>query len=106
MKLGMMLAAGSFVLTASSAYADTFQLAQSLGDVLASEQFCGLKYDQAAIATFIKDRVPANDLEFTGNLKGATSLATYSLKNMSQSEKTAHCTQIRRVAASYKFIAE
>ena len=79
------------------------ELANSLGNVLASEEVCDLSYDQAAIAAFIEARVPADDLTFPSNLSLMTSGAAYQLKNMSVSAKTAHCTQAARIAKSYGF---
>lgn len=94
-------------LAASSATAQDFksmQLAHELGSVLASEDACSLSYDQAAIAAFIEKRVRADDMAFSGQLSLQTSGIGYQLKNMSTSAKTAHCTQIGRVAKSYGFI--
>lgn len=78
-------------------------LANELGSVLASEELCGLAYDQAAIAGFIEKRVRADDLAFASSLKMMTSGNEFQLRGMSPSSKTAHCTQIRRVAKSYGF---
>lgn len=81
----------------------SMQLANELGSVLASEELCELQFDQSGIAAFIEKRVKPDDLAFAGNLKAMTSGNGYQLKSMSASAKTAHCTQIRRVAKSYGF---
>ena len=101
----MSLAIGAIVLAAPAVHADS-DLALQLAQVLGSEKSCGLTYDQAAIEAFIKDRVPADDLQFTSQLNLFISGVQFNLQGMSQSQKTAHCTQIRRVAASFKFIKE
>jgi hypothetical protein len=83
---------------------ESLQLAMHLGDVLASEQPCGLSYDQAAISAFIANKVKADDMGFTSNLNIYTFGATSQIRDMSTSQKTAHCAQIKRVAKQYKFI--
>ena len=78
--------------------------AQALGDVLASEEPCGLTYDQDAIGAHIDASVPADDAEFTSMLTMMTMGAAHQLDRMSASALTAHCRQIERVAKSYGFI--
>jgi hypothetical protein len=78
-------------------------LANELGSVLASEELCGLAFDQSAIAAFVEKRVKSDDLSFASSLKMMTSGNELQLRGMSSSSKTAHCTQIRRVAKSYGF---
>lgn len=82
---------------------DTMEIATHLGSVLASENACGLAYDQAAIAAFIEKKVPADDLGFPSMLTTMTSGAQYEIEGMSPSQKTAHCAQIKRIAKSYGF---
>jgi hypothetical protein len=83
---------------------ESFGVATALGDVLGSESFCSLHYNQDAIKKFIDEHVDKNDLEFTSTLKMMTSGSQYQNRSMSPSEKTAHCAQITRVARSYGFI--
>ena len=83
---------------------DSMQLAQSLGDMLASESLCGLHYIQPAIEAFISKRVRADDLEFNSMLTLMTAGADSQLQNLSASAKTAHCAQTSRVAKNYGFI--
>lgn len=94
--------------TSTAAHAwDDFErmtVATSLGNVLASEEYCGLSYDQAAISTFIDKSVPADDLEFNPMLSTMTDGASYDLEQMSESQKTAQCRQTERVARSNGFI--
>lgn len=79
-------------------------LANELGSVLASESLCGLSFDQGAISAFIEKRVAADDLSFASTLQMMTTGQEFQLKGMSTSSKTAHCTQIGRVAKSYGFL--
>lgn len=79
-------------------------LSASLGDLLASEEFCGLTYDQIAIGAFVDKRVPADDMQFASFLDMQTEGRRYSLKDMSASSKAAHCRQVERVAKSYGFV--
>jgi hypothetical protein len=89
---------------ASAASLDSFTLATALGDVLASESFCGLSYDQDAIKKFIDEHVHPNDMQFPSTLRMMTDGSQMQNDSMSPSEKTAHCAQITRVARSYGFI--
>lgn len=105
----MRFALAAFVCAASlcslPAAADSTLTAMNLGNVLASENACGLSYDQSAIAAFIEKNVEADDMGFPSTLQLMTVGAEVGLKDMSQSEVTAHCTQIRRLAKAYGFTA-
>lgn len=81
-------------------------LANNLGTVLASEEFCGLTYNQSAIKAFIEKSVKADDMSFPSTLSSMTMGAKYSLKDMSPSDKTARCAQVARIAKSYGFISQ
>lgn len=83
---------------------DTMQMALNLGAVLAAEKPCGFAYDQAAIEAFIDKNVPADDMGFPAMLTTMTSGAEFELQSMSESQKTAHCRQVGRIAKSYGFI--
>ncbi len=83
---------------------DSTRVAIELGDVLGSEEFCGLQYNQDAIKRFIDSYVSKNDMGFTGNLGTMTRSSQRQNENMSGSAKTAHCAQIERVARAYGFI--
>ncbi|MDP2358632.1 MAG: signal recognition particle [Beijerinckiaceae bacterium] len=87
-----------------TAPAQASTVAMNLGSVLGSEVACGLKFDQAAIARFIESRVKPSDMGFAGMLNLMTIGARAEIDDMTASQKTAHCTQIRRVARSYKLI--
>ena len=79
-------------------------MANNLGSVLASEQFCELAFNQDAIANFIKKNVAADDMDFPPMLQLMIGGAKFSFKEMTASARTAHCAQTRRIAVSYGFI--
>lgn len=81
----------------------SMQLATQLGSVLASEELCGLAYDQAAIEAFIEKSVKADDMGFASTLKLMTTGQDFQNKSLTTSGRTAHCAQIRRVVKSYGF---
>ena len=85
---------------------DSMEFANHLGTVLASEAACGLTYNQDAIAALISDRVEADDMAFPSLLDTMTSGAAFSLGQMGESQKTAHCVQIRRIALSFGFVTQ
>jgi hypothetical protein len=83
---------------------ESLQLANALGNVLASEEPCGLQYDQAAIAEFVANKVNAEDMGFASSLNMQTIGSKVMITEMSESQKTAHCAQTKRVAKTYGFI--
>lgn len=99
---------GAAVFASPSGFAasslDTFRLATDLGSVLASEEVCGLSYDQAAIVRFIEANVAADDMSFPSTLQMMTGGAERKVHDLSTSARTAHCAQITRIARSYGFI--
>lgn len=88
---------------ASAQGLQSMQIANDLGTVLASEEVCGLSYDQAAIEAFIAKKVSADDMSFASTLNMMVMGSEAQIGDMSASAKTAHCAQIRRVAKSYGF---
>ena len=85
--------------------ADSTLTAMNLGNVPAAETACGLSYDQAGIAAVIEQNLKADDMGFPSALQPMTAGVEAGLGDMSQSEVTAHCTQIRRMAKAYGFTA-
>jgi hypothetical protein len=81
----------------------SIKLSQELGSILASEDFCGVSYDKAAIERFIEARVKANDMGFVTMLNTMTTGSRVQLQQMSEAHKVAHCAQIRRVSRSLGF---
>lgn len=86
--------------------ADSMVTAMNLGSVIASEQPCGLTFDQAAIERYIEKNVKADDIGFPSSLHLMTEGQGAQIGDMSPTSLRAHCTQIRRIAKSYKFIAD
>jgi hypothetical protein len=82
---------------------DSDNVARELGTVIASEEACGLTYDQQAIERFINDHVKASDMSFPSTLDLMTRGTKYEIRSMSKSSLTAHCAQIRRIAEEYGF---
>lgn len=91
-------------LTLQAQELETMKRAQELGMVLASEEFCGLAYDQAAIAAWIDANVAEEDMQFAPMLQTMTRGATYELESMTPSLKTAHCRAITQSARSNGFV--
>lgn len=83
---------------------DSSEVASQLGTVIASEEFCDLKYNQDAVQKFIEQNVKADDMEFPENLAMAIRVRLSDNSDISSSAKTAHCAQIRRIAKSYDFV--
>lgn len=80
------------------------ELAQNLGTVIASEEFCALAYDQTAIANWIDANVDASDMSFAGTLDTMVQGTRFGLSDMSASAKTAHCRSIENTARHYGFV--
>ena len=96
----------SLFVTVSNAHADDLQrmqLATDLGSILASEELCGLEYDQDAIGAFIDEHVSADDMGFPSLLQMMTEGSAFQQQQLSKSAKAAHCRQIERIARSYNF---
>ena len=89
---------------ASMSDIEALNLATGLGNIIGSEEFCGLHYDQSAIAEFIAKSVPKDRLDFAGLLQSAIMGAGYWQKDMTESAKTAHCTIIAGTATQYGFM--
>lgn len=83
---------------------ELMQTAENLGTLLASEGMCDLAYNQNSIEAFIDENVPTSRMEFPSNLKSAVMLAEFSLSDITESEKTAHCRAVENAARHYRFI--
>lgn len=82
---------------------EALQLASSLGSIISSEEFCGLSYDQTAIAAYIGENVPPERMDFASNLQVNIMGNEYLLAQMSASAKTAHCASIQQTAKHFGF---
>ena len=78
--------------------------ALELGMILAVEEYCGLKYNQAAISNWIDENTDPSDMGFVGSLSSMTEGAKYELEDQSESTKTAQCRSAERTARHYGFI--
>ena len=98
------LAAATVLSTGTPQAQDTMIVAKDLGMILASEEYCGLTYDQTAIASWIEQNVPVEDMGFASTLNTMTSGSRYLLEEQTTSQKTAHCTAIARTARKFGFV--
>lgn len=78
----------------------------ALGKVIASEEYCGLSFDQTAISGWVDANIPAEAMDFPQYLDMGIAAETYEQDARSGSAKTAHCAAIRRTAAHFDFIAD
>ncbi|RCS21373.1 signal recognition particle [Phyllobacterium salinisoli] len=91
----------AIVLLMSAAKGDSLKsmtVASELGAIIASEEFCDLAFDQAAIEAFIEKHVDAADTGFAPTMNMMVESQKFQLNEMKGSAKTAHCAQIRRSA--------
>lgn len=89
---------------AASAQMEAMKLASDLGSLIGSETFCGLSYNQAAIAAYIDAKAPKGDLGFAQNMSIMATGAEFMTQSMSPSAKTAHCAAITNSARHFGFI--
>lgn len=96
-------------LSCSGAFAwsemESMAFANDLGMILASEEPCGMTYDQGAIQALIEKTVPAEDMSFPSTLSVMTQGQAYSLQKMSPSSLTAHCAAVTRSAKHFGLVA-
>ncbi|CAI2936124.1 conserved exported protein of unknown function [Aminobacter niigataensis] len=90
--------------TGAAAAQDSGLLAFELGDVIGSERGCKLRFDQSAIERFIEANAPNADMGFMSQMNGAADIMADKFSGFTASQKTAHCTQVRRVAKANGFI--
>lgn len=98
------LAASVVAMPAFALDFETMEKAQNLGNILGSESFCGLSFNQDAIAAWVDDNVPASSMSFSGDLQGAVAMSQITVSSMSESAKTAHCRSIERTAKHLGFL--
>ncbi|MFN4058183.1 MAG: hypothetical protein ACK4HW_08380 [Roseinatronobacter sp.] len=95
------------VISASQAAAQGFesmQKASNLGTVIASEQQCGLSFDQDAIEAWIDENTDPSDMSFAGNLQMMIQGSQYNTGSLSGSALTAHCRAVERTSRHFGFI--
>ncbi|MFB2530686.1 hypothetical protein ACEYYA_00795 [Paracoccus sp. p3-h83] len=98
-------------LIAAPAWADdpmaglkAMQAASGIGTLMASEKYCGLTYDQAAITAYVTAQTPAGDLNFAQQIDVGRMGEEFAQKDRPDSGKTAHCAAIAKAAADHGFI--
>jgi hypothetical protein len=87
--------------TARSGDLDDLEVVHEIATLLGSEAACNLHFDQKAIERLIATRVAPDNLHFASRLGTYVRNEIYSLKDMPESARTAHCAQIRQVAHHY-----
>ena len=78
---------------------DSASVAVELGSVIASEELCGLTYNQAAIRAFIEKNVDADDTQFAVTLEAMVETGRWGFKDTSSKDRALHAD--RRVAKSF-----
>lgn len=104
-----MLLASALVILASGAQAqglEQMRNATSLGNIIGSAEACELEIDTAAVAAWIEEKVPADDMEFISTLNMMTDGTRYSVDEMSDLQVATHCIQVRRSAVANGLASE
>ncbi|MBN9044651.1 MAG: signal recognition particle [Rhizobiales bacterium] len=91
-------------LSAAPARADSMVVANELGTILGSEEYCGLSLNQAGIEAYIEKRVRADDTQFAPMLNMMTEGTKVELRDQSPASKVAHCAQVRRSAKAHSLL--
>ena len=94
----------ALIASTSVAYADTTSFGNELGNLLASESVCGLKYRRGAIQELVRKQVGGDMVEFATTLSLLTSNAAFTIHRMSASAQAAHCAQMRVEAKALGFL--
>lgn len=97
--LGLLIA-----LCAGAAMASSRGLARDLGAFLGSEAICKLQINYARVQSYIRDNVPANDLEFANELRVQAELVEFRYDKMTTSMRVAYCEQMERAGKSLNLI--
>ena len=80
-----------------------YEAASTIGNMIAAEQTCDLKYDASAIQAWVEKHVPTNDLKFADMLSSQVHLSGIQQSEMSPTTKVAFCVQVRRSAKANGF---
>lgn len=100
----VIVAAALPIAAAAQQVEDFTDVAYNLGQMLAAESYCGMTYNQAAIAAFIDERVDPREMRFLGMLQTMTAGAEMNLRDATASQKTAHCRAAELMAREAGFI--
>jgi hypothetical protein len=79
----------------------SWDAAEGLGSIIASEQACGLSLDGRAVTGWIEANVDRKDMKFTETLALHVRVKSRELAEMSQTMKEAHCAQVGRLVKAY-----
>lgn len=88
----------------AAAQMESIKLATDLGTVIGSEKLCGLTLKQDAIATYINENAPKDDMGFAQTLTMMVQGTEFNNTNLSASGKTAHCAAVTASARHFGFI--
>lgn len=102
--VALLLASAFAPVALGQASLETMSLANNLGTVIAGEKVCGFTYNQQAIAAFISENVPADDLDFAPMLAMSVTGQEFSAGGLSESARTAQCAAIAQSARHYGFM--
>lgn len=91
----MLLSIAILTLT-TPASANSDKVARELGAFLGSETICSLQINYARVQAYIREKVPANDLDFANELRSQAELVNFRYGNMTTAMKVAHCEQMGR----------
>lgn len=80
------------------AAASSMQVANQLGTILGSEEYCELKLKPEGVEAFIEKQVKPDDTQFASTLNMMTEGTKFQLQGKSDAAKIAHCTQVKRSA--------
>lgn len=84
---------------------DVLSKGMALGKLIASEEYCGMTFDQSAIEQWIGENVPATAMDFPQLMEMGGASEEYERQDRTDSAKTAHCAAMRQTARHYRFIA-
>lgn len=101
-----LLASAAAAEEAAPAVADSAQqrdITIAVATVVAGEEPCGLRYNQDAIAAYLELYLPADSAAFPATFNVQVTATRASLGGMTESQKTAFCTQVRRLAEHMAF---
>ena len=87
-------------LAASGHAANATRVALTLGDLAGSEKICEIEIDTSALARYIEQVVPPDDMDFASTMHAASEIMPNKFAKMSATMQAAHCLQMRRIAKS------
>lgn len=102
------IAAFALAMTTGPVFADALEnlsKGMALGTLIASEDYCGMAFDQSAIERWIGENVPATAMDFPQLMEMGRTGEEYERQDRTDSAKTAHCAAMRQTARHYGFIA-